>query len=205
MYYAVGDTPAAPVAVLPTRDGDAVDVDDYATADAQLIQPDGTIVTADAVIVPSTVPDGPAVEVTLPQLTQAGLVGLSLQLSTTAGEQDTFDVEPIVVELRDGWHTIGSARGQWPAAYGLSDPRLYTLLVAARTACLAYQPAAATRRPLPTELEAQLLQARNRNAASHIDPASGSDGVDGYGATVYPMDWAVKALLRPVGRFGAIR
>lgn len=204
MYYSKGDTPAAPLLVLPTRDGDVVDLELYTTATAQLVQPDGDVVPAAAAIIDGDDPDGPGVEITVPQLEQAGLVQLTVQLSSSTA-QDTFDVEPIVVEDRDGWHTLGSARGEWTGAGAIIDPRLYTLLQAARDACIAYKPEAGTRRPLVTEREAQLLQARNRNAASRIDPASGDDGVDGYSATVYPMDWAVKALLRPARRFGGIR
>lgn len=207
MYYSKGDTPAAPLLVLPTRDGDVVDLELYTEAQAQLVQPDGTVVPASAVLIAADDPDGPAVEVTVPQLEQAGLVQISLQLgNATTGAQDTFDVEPVVVEDRaDGWHTLGSARGEWDGAQHIADPRLFTLLQGAREACLAYKPAIGTRRPTVTERQAQLLQARNRNAAARIDPASGDDGVDSYGATVFPMDWTVKSLLRPARRLGAIR
>lgn len=205
MFYTLGDTPAAPLLVLPARLGEPLDLELYGSVEAQLVQPDGTVTPTAAQLLGADDVDGPGVEVTLPKLEQAGLVVVSLQLSTLDGRQDTVDVEPIVVEARDGWHTLSTARAEWDGAQHITDVRLYRLLRAARAACVAFKPAAGTRRPLETEVEAQLLQARNRSAAARIDPASGDDGTGSYGATIYPMDWAVKALLRPARRLGAIR
>lgn len=205
MYVTKGDTPAAPLLVLPVRGGEPVDLDLYADAAARIVQPDGTLLPCGAVI-DRPDDDEPAVAIALPTLDQAGLVLVSVTLTAVAGGKgETFDVEPVIVQDLDGWHTLGSARAEWESAAHIKDARLYTLLQGAREACVAFKPSAGARRPSPTEREAQLLQARNRYAASGIDPATGDDGVDGYAASAFPMDWAVKALLYPPRRLRGIR
>jgi hypothetical protein len=203
MYYVQGDTPAAPLLVVPARDGDVVDLEPYTAAQAQLVQPDGAVITAAAEIRRDE-DEGDVVAVTLPTLEQAGLVAVSVQLSAD-GKRDTFDVEPLAVQALDGWHTISSARAEWDGAKHLTDWRLYVLLSTARGEVAAYAPALGTQRPPLNYREAQLLHARNRNAAARIDPATGDSGVDGYAVGPFPLDWAVKQLLRPARRLGAIR
>lgn len=205
MFYTVGDTPAAPLLVLPARDGDPVDLTLYSDASAVLSFPDGTTAGAAAILAGEDDPDGPAVEVTLPALEQPGLVGVRVHLTAAGGRLDTFDLEPVPVQPLDGWHSLGSARAEWDGAKQLDDVRLFVLLETAKRDCVAYLPAAGTRRPAIAEREAQLLHARNRNAAARIDPASGDAGVGDYAVGPFPLDWAVKQLLRPKRRFGGIR
>lgn len=206
MFYTVGDTPAAPLLVLPARDGEPVDLTLYADAGALLTFPDGSTVTATATLAGEDDAEGPAVEVTLPELSQAGLVGVRVMLNTAGGGSDSFDLEPVPVQPIDGWHSIGSARAEWDGAKQLEDARLFVLLQTAKQDLLAYAPASqVVPRPSISAREAQLLHARNRNAASRIDPASGDAGVGDYAVGPFPLDWAVKQLLRPKRRFGGIR
>lgn len=210
MYYTKGDTPAAPILVLPAVDGDPVDLTLYSTADAQLVLPSGAVLPATAELhTDEDDEDAPAIAVTLPELVEAGVVYVSIQLSNAQGRQDTFTAEPFVVQDPDGWHTLDSARAEvkWAKAID-SDVRLYILL---RTAAEevgdyadGYRGWHRGDRPGLSLREAQLLHARNRNASAHVDPASGDDGVDGYSIGPFPLDWTIKQIVRPKRRLPAI-
>lgn len=101
-------------------------------------------------------------------------------------------VEPLPVP--DGWHTLESAREQWLDAPDGPD-ELSELLESAKIQCEAYAPAVVG--PVPvTYRQAQLMQARNLWQSVKSDP-QGQVGPDGLAITVYPLDWIVKALLRP--------
>ncbi len=102
------------------------------------------------------------------------------------------------------WHTVESARDQWPDApsdYGDDgDDTLTTLLAVAQDAVIAYAPAVAD--PL-TDIpdgyrHAQLMQARNVWNASKA--SAGGGDIDGgqYGISAgFPLDWQVRQLIRP--------
>lgn len=110
------------------------------------------------------------------------------------------------VDLGSTWYTVEAARLDWRDA-PLSDTRLLDLLQVAKGQCLAYAPLPADADPeLPPvgHRVAQLMQARNVWNASKTDPASGGIGDDGFMVRVFPMDWTVKALLRPKRAIGAI-
>jgi hypothetical protein len=207
--YFQGDQPAEPVVVVPARDGDEVDLELYSSATAQLADASGADVDcAAAIVIPAEDdPDDVAhVAITLPVLAVPGLQLLTLQLHTASGAVDTFEVEPVVVQARDGWHTVQSAHAEWSGSAALDDPRLYVLLATARLECVAYAPKLpAGARPPLNYREAQLLHARNRNAAARIDPATGDGGTDDYSVGVFPLDWTVKQLLRPARRLGRVR
>lgn len=93
-----------------------------------------------------------------------------------------------------------TARTLWVDA-PLDDAVLQAVLAVAFEQCVAFAPEVAT----PTGGEearfkyAQVMQAR---AVYRAGIAGGGDriGGDGFSVTVFPMDWTVKALLRPAGR-----
>lgn len=214
-HYFQGDQPAEPVVVVPARDGDLVDLELYSEAGAWLLDGAGTTTLATATIVippDDAIDDEPHVAVQLPKLDAAGLSLLTIKLVAAGGAFDTFEADPVVVDRRDGWHSLSSARIEWETARNLDDARLYVLLETARTECMAFLPAkrrdgiaAGLERPTVGYREAQLLHARNRNAAARVDPASGEGGTDGYSLSPYPLDWTVKQLLRPSRRLGRVR
>jgi hypothetical protein len=119
------------------------------------------------------------------------------------------------------WHTIESARDEWPDApsdYGDGgDGTLTTLLAVSKEAVLAYAPSSAAP-PEPTYIQdedgyivevdpadvipdgwraAQLMQARNVWNSSKSSSSGDLDGGQ-YGIAVgFPLDWQVRQLIRP--------
>lgn len=107
------------------------------------------------------------------------------------------------------WHTADTVRAEWPDAVQIDDGLLEQLVVVAQDAVLAYAPDLPAftptedvpDQPIPDRYRvAQLIQVKNVwNAA--IATASGDYGGDTYAIQPRPLDWHVKALLRPaVGR-----
>jgi hypothetical protein len=198
--YWVGDQPAEQLLVAPARDGRPIDLEPYSNAAATLTTPAGATVPAAGASIVTDPDEGPVVAVQLPQLTAAGLWQLHVTITTDDGASSTFEAAPVVVQEFDGWHSIGSAHAEWPDSRALDDHRLWVLLETAKLECLAYA------RPLPADppalppvnyREAQLLHARNRNAAGKIDPSNGDAGGDGFSLSAFPIDWTVRQLLRP--------
>lgn len=202
--YWVGDVPAVPVLLSPARDGRHVDLELFTEATAELLSPTGATWAATAQLVDDT-DEGRVVSVLVPgQLTVAGIYWLALTLVTATGGSERYRL-PVVVQAANGWHSLDSARAQWPDALELDDARLFTLLEVSRIECAAYGPALpAGELPPLNYLEAQLTHARNRNAAWRVDAVSGSE--DGtYNIGVHPLDWVVKQLLRPERAVKSVR
>lgn len=196
--YWVGDAPSEPLLIAPARDGKPVDLDPFTGAEAALTSPAGVTTAAAAALVDEP-GEGRVVAVTIPAaaLLEAGLHELEVRL-TTAGTSERFEVPPVVVQARSGWHSIGSARTEWRDAGALDDHRLWVLLETAKLEVVAYAPPLPDgARPPVNYREAQLMHARNRNAAGRIDPANADAGGDGFSLTAFPLDWVVRQLLRP--------
>jgi hypothetical protein len=106
------------------------------------------------------------------------------------------------------WHTVESARDQWPDApsdYGDDgDDTLLELLAVAKEAVLAYAPAVPVTEP-PADPDvipdgyrlAQLMQARNVWNSAKTSSSSDLDAGQ-YGISAgFPLDWQVRQLIRP--------
>lgn len=108
-------------------------------------------------------------------------------------------VDYLVVDDPDtGWHTLESARDAWHGA-PRSDGDLYRLLGTAREQCEAYAPVLAVGEAIPPRyMTAQLMQARSVWNAVKTDASGAYDDGTGFTLRTFPLDWAVKALLRPV-------
>jgi hypothetical protein len=136
-------------------------------------------------------------------LDEAGVWQLELELTTDTA-RIVVEPAPLVVEVRDGWHTLDTARAQWHDAPRL-DIALYTLLAGARTQCEAYAPPLEAGQPVPLGWrDAQLMQARNTWNASKLDPSTAGIGAGEFVFRPYPMDQTVRYLLRPRLAIGAI-
>lgn len=102
------------------------------------------------------------------------------------------------------WHTLTTAREQWPDAAGIGDEQLEELLTVARLAVLAYAKVLEDDEDPPENYRyAQLMQAQNVWNSSEASPSGDFDS-SGYGLTTFPLDWAVRQVLRPKRGFPVI-
>ena len=94
--------------------------------------------------------------------------------------------------------TASDLADYWPTyASEATDEEIESLLESARIQCEEYAPTLAVGAAVPENYRrGQALQAR---ALWRSQNANASDGIggDGLAVAVFPMDWTVKALLRP--------
>lgn len=108
-----------------------------------------------------------------------------------------------VVQEIDGWLSLEMARAQWADA-PLDDVFLAQLLDAAKVQCLAYAPVLAAGAVVPVNyLHAQLMQVRALYQ-SVIANQQDNVGVDGFQVRVFPLDFTIRALLRPKRAIGGM-
>lgn len=202
--YWLHDQPVDPLVLVPTRDGAPIDLEPFVGASAVLVGPAGQ--TDAPTVTIATDDDGLSLHVELPALEHAGLNWLRVTLAAAEGRQQRIDAVPVIVQDDDGWHTLASARAEWPDAAGIDDRRLFVLLTIARDEVLTYAPRlpAGTLVPLPYR-EGQLLQARNRLNAARVGPSGSTGADDGFQLSPFPLDWTVKQLLRPQSGLRYIR
>lgn len=190
-----GNVPTSPTHVdFFDEAGNPVHVHEFDGHTADLFGPDGDIVA----VIPSTI-HAQHLDLTWPSTSVfpvAGVYELAIQFTDAGGV--ILDAEPvrIVAQGADGWLTLDQARRRWADA-PLDDVILYELLSTARTQCETYAPALALGAVVPANYrEAQYLQARALFMAS-ISNQADSVGVDGYQVRSFPLDWNIRALLRP--------
>ena len=108
-----------------------------------------------------------------------------------------------------GWVTLADpadaalVAGLWPDSAVLDTPVLDVVLAVAAEACAAYAPAPDPLVIPPAPItdsarHAQILHARALAQAGAVQVTDGGLGQP-YAVQTFPMDWAVKALLRPPG------
>lgn len=201
----VGDNPVEQFAVpLP----DDFDQANYPVLSAKLHAPDGSTLggTLDAAYstqLEEVLVDPPAVP-----FATAGIHSVRVTASTEDSRRLRLPAFRFVVEDESlAWHTLDSARDEWPTDGAYTDVQLYRLLEAARVECVAYIDDAdltAPGQPVPLEwLDAQLMQARNIANAAKADPGTSPDG-SLFVIRPYPLDKFVRDLLRPQRRVPVI-
>lgn len=111
--------------------------------------------------------------------------------------------EPLnfVVQEVNGWLTLEQARTQWADA-PLDDVFLYQILETAKAQCVAYAPVVTGFPPI-TYVQAQLLQAR-AIYQSVIANQNDTSGLDGFTVRVFPLDFTIRAMLRPKRAIGGM-
>lgn len=101
-----------------------------------------------------------------------------------------------IVQEISGWLSLEQARAQWADA-PLDDVLLYQILETAKSQCVAYAPALLLGAPIPTTyVQAQLLQSR-AIFQSVIANQQDNVGVEGFQVRVFPLDFTIRAMLRP--------
>jgi hypothetical protein len=154
----------------------------------------------------TTVADGHGVHVAWPTTSKLATAGTyTLRFRFTESDGTIITAEPLrfVVEQVNGWLTLEMARSQWSDA-PLDDVFLAQILDAAKTQCIAYAPVLAVDAVVPVNyLHAQLMQARALYQ-SVVANQQDNIGVDGFQVRVFPLDFTIRALLRPKRAIGAM-
>lgn len=103
------------------------------------------------------------------------------------------------------WYTLEEAQQDW-AGLGVPDAtRMQSLLDVSKAECLVFSPVSSTD---PDDIPeghrwAHLAHARNIWNAEKVNPSGGiGDDQQGFALTPFPMDWSIKARLRPRVIFG---
>ena len=190
MFY-IGDVPAVPLVVELPDDGHA-----WTAATATMTRPDGTTAAASATL------DLPALEVeVIPPgpLTISGVHSVAVILTDAgSGTSRLPRIRFVVEDEASGWHTIASANEEWSDAEHIAEPVLFELLDTARGDVLAYASVLAEDAPVPVRYrKGQIMQARNTWNAARVDPATGGDGEESFIIRPFPLDWAIRQVLRP--------
>jgi hypothetical protein len=127
---------------------------------------------------------------------ESGIYSIVFQFWNEEDEPVSAVPFQFVVEERDGWLSIYDARALWPDA-PTDDVYLFQLLESAKTQCATYAPTLGLEDVVPVNYrQAQLMQVR-AVYMSFISNQNDSVGVDGYQVRTFPLDWNIKALLRP--------
>lgn len=199
----VGDIPQSPSEIFfHDETGNPAATNHFATLTTTLYSPAGvslgTLTTAKL--------DGHGIAVTWPntsKLTVAGTYTLRFRFTETDGTIITGEPLRFVVEIVDGWLTLEMARAQWSDA-PLDDVFLAQILEASKVQCLAYAPVMAVDAVIPVNyLHAQLMQSRALYQ-SVVANQQDNIGVEGFQVRVFPLDFTIRALLRPKKAFGSM-
>jgi hypothetical protein len=208
MTHYVGDIPSRAVVIQPAPD--TVELDDFDTAAATIVDPSGDEID-DAGLVAAIDDELGAVTIAWPDtslFTEAGLYQLRVTLtdSETDARQKLPPFAVIVQSEDDGWANLDTAREEtrWPDANTLSDRVLFDILIEARRAVIAYADEVGVDfdedQPASNLRFAQIMQARNIHNAIRVDPSTGDLGDGSFQVRAFPLDWQVQQIIKPKSR-----
>ena len=152
----------------------------------------------------TTVSDGHAISCVWPSTSKfSNMPGIyTLRFHFEHGnEKITPEPLQFVIQEVNGWLTLETAREQWADA-PLEDVFLYQILETAKAQCIAYAPVVVGFPPI-AYVQAQLLQAR-AIYQSVIANQNDSSGLDGFTVRVFPLDFTIRAMLRPKRAIGSM-
>lgn len=197
-----GDVPPGPTrADFYDEAGNVVQISEFTSWTAEMFGPDGVSVGT-----LTGTEHGQHLEFPWPTtsiLETAGIYLIEIKFYDALGVEVTCEPFRFVVQEIDGWLTLDQARQRWADA-PQNDVTLSELLAVSRAQCVAYAPALALGAVVPaTYREAQYLQARAIYMSS-ISNQADSVGVEGYQVRSFPLDWNIRALLRPKKAIGGM-
>lgn len=199
----VGDRPVTSSTIdFHDETGNPAPTNHFNTFTSTLYSPAGASVAT----LTTVVHDGHSVHVTWPStsvLTVPGIYKLVTKFTVTSGEIVTAEALEIVVEQVNGWLTLEQARQLWADA-PLDDVFLAKLLDTAKEQCVAYAPVLAVGAAVPARYsQAQLTQARALYQST-IANQNDNVGIEGFTVRVFPLDFTIRAMLRPKRAIGGI-
>lgn len=198
----IGDVPTSPTrADFVDEVGNPVAINEYSSWEAYMLSPTGEVLgtlNGDE--------HGQHLEFIWPETTileTAGIHTIVVTFFDLLGVEVQCEPFKFVVQEIDGWLTLETARAQWADA-PLDDVFLFQILDTAREQCLAYAPALPLGAPIPQRyIQAELMQAR-AIYQSVIANQQDNVGVDGFQVRVFPLDFTIRALLRPKRAIGGM-
>lgn len=198
----VNDVPTSPTrADFVDETGNAVVISDYASWTAYMLSPEGetlgTLTGTD---------QGNHLLFTWPETTileTPGIHQIVVTFEDALGVNVQAEPYRFVVQAIDGWLTLEQARQLWADA-PLDDVFLALLLDTAKEQCVAYAPALLLGAPVPARYsQAQLTQARALYQST-IANQNDNVGVEGFTVRVFPLDFTIRAMLRPKKAIGGM-
>lgn len=198
----VGDVPQSPTrADFIDETGNTVQISGFDSWEAYMLSPVGEVLGS-----LSGEDHGNHLEFTWPETTileAPGVYKIIVTFFDPLGVEIQCEPFSFVVQEIDGWLTLETARAQWGDA-PLDDVFLHQILETAKAQCVAYAPALLLGAQVPvTYVQAQLLQSR-AIYQSVIANQQDSVGVEGFQVRVFPLDFTIRAMLRPKRAIGGM-
>ena len=198
----VGDVPLSPTrADFVDEAGTPVQITEYASWTAYMLSPIGEVLGE-----LSGTGHGQHLEFTWPITTileTPGLHTIVITFFDALGVEVQCEPWKFVVQAIDGWLSLELARAQWADA-PLDDVFLFQLLDTAKEQCLAYAPALPIGAPIPARyLQAQETQSRALYQSTIANQAD-NVGIEGFTVRVFPLDFTIRAMLRPKKAIGGM-
>lgn len=191
----IGDVPVSPTrADFVDEAGNTVQISGYASWTAMMYSPTNTLL---GTLTGSG--HGQHLEFIWPEetiLTAEGIHTIIIKFFDTDGVVIQCEPWKFVVQKRASWLSLEQARAQWADA-PLDDIFLFQILDSAKVQCIEYAPALAANAVIPLNyLQAQVMQARALYQ-SVIANQNDNVGIEGFAVRVFPLDFTIRALLRP--------
>ncbi len=196
----VGDIPVSPMRWdFIDETGNPVAIGEFDTWSVTLYDPEHAVIGT-----MNGVPTGNHLSLSFGAPSLATVAGVySLQFRFVNGGTITAEPYEFLVQESTGWLTLETARAQWADA-PLDDIFLWQIMETARIQCIEYAPALPLGAGIPLSyVQAQLTQARALYQST-IANQNDNVGMEGFAVRVFPLDFTIRAMLRPKRAIGGM-